>query len=323
MTFPNLTDLAATTIENRSQSIADSVTAQNAVLMFVNKSGNVKPFDGGTVIQQNLSFAENGNGGSYSGYDQLPTASQDVISAAQYRIAQYAVPVVFSGQEQLINAGKEEMLDLVEARVKVAESTMLNLLNRHMYLDGTGNNGKNLTGLGAAVVLSPTNVYGGIDRSVSTNAFWKNQKFQASVDGTGAATSATIQGYWNTFMISLTRGGDRPKVIVCAPAVYSIFESSLQAIQRITDADKASAGFKALDFQGVPVVFDTAASGINANAAYFLNTDYIFLRPHSARNMTTLKDKQAFNQDATVSTLVWAGNLTTSGAKFQGYFQNN
>ncbi|WP_276834437.1 DUF5131 family protein, partial [Chryseobacterium cucumeris] len=53
-----------------------------------------------------LSFAENANGGFYSGYDLLPVAAQDVISAAEYQIKQYAVPVVMSGLEMLQNSGK-------------------------------------------------------------------------------------------------------------------------------------------------------------------------------------------------------------------------
>jgi hypothetical protein len=154
MSFPSIvTDLTATTIENRSKDIADNVTAHNAALFFMKEEGGVKTFDGGTLIQQNLSYAENANGGSYSGYDLLPTGSQDMISAAQFRIAQYAVPVTYSGIETAINKGKEALIDLVEARVTVSENTMKNILNRHVYLDGTGNNGKNLTGLAAAIPL--------------------------------------------------------------------------------------------------------------------------------------------------------------------------
>jgi hypothetical protein len=323
MSFPSLSDLAATTIENRSPQIADNITAQNALFHFINKAGNVKTYDGGTVIQENFSFAENGNGGSFSGYDLLPTAAADVISGAQYSMKQYAVPVVFSSEEEAINSGKSAIIDLVEARVTVAESTMKNLLNRHAYLDGTGNNGKNLTGLAAAVATTPTNTYGGINRSLAANAFWKNKAWTASSLISGAATSSTIQEAWNKAIIDVTRGADRPNVIICGKALYGIFESSLQANQRFTDASTASAGFQSLQFQGIPVVFDDSASGISDTVAYFLNTKYLKLRPHKDFNMTTLKDKQASNQAATVKTLVWYGNMTCSGAKFNGVFTNS
>lgn len=323
MAFPNLSDLAATTIESRQKVIADNVTAHNAALTFMSKKGNIQTVSGGTSIQEAFSFAENGNGGSYSGYDFLPTAASDSISGATYQFAQYAVPVTFSGREMLINSGKEQIIDLVDARVTVAEQTMMNLLNRHIYLDGTGNNGKNITGLAAAVPLTPTNIYGGIDRSSTANAFWRNKKYQASVDGAGVATSATILSQWNRFITTLTRGTDRPDVIIAGENVFSIFESALQANQRFDSADSANAGFRTLMYQGIPVVFDTAAGGLSPNDAYFLNTKYLKWRPHADRNMVSLDQKAAVNQDAMVKTLAWAGNMTSSGTQFQGIYRNS
>lgn len=323
MSFPNSTisDIVATTIELRSKDIADNVTAHNAFLRQVAKKGNVSTAAGGTEIREHFSFAENGNGGSYSGYDQLPTAAQDVISGAQYTWAQYAVPVTFSGREKAMNSGPQALMDLVKARVKVAETTMQNLLNRHAYLDGTGNNGKNLTGLAAAIPLANTSgTYGGIARS--TNTFWQPKKFQATVDGTGAATSSTIQGYWNSLFLSCTRGTDKPSIILCAPNMYTMYQASLQPLQRFMSTESAGAGFQELSFMGVPVVFETLAAGITTSTAYFINTDFFKWRPHADRNMVALDDKQSTNQDATVKTLVWMGNMTCSGQQFSGIYSN-
>jgi hypothetical protein len=63
MAFPNVSDIVATTIQSRTRKIADNVTKNNAALMRMNQRGNVKPFSGGNVIYQELSFAQNGNGG--------------------------------------------------------------------------------------------------------------------------------------------------------------------------------------------------------------------------------------------------------------------
>jgi hypothetical protein len=52
---------------------------------------------------------------------------------------------------------------------------------------------------------------------------------------------------------------------------------------------------------------------------YFLNTKYIFFRPHAARNFVPIGgDRQAVNQDAVVKLIGWAGNLTSSGPQFCG-----
>lgn len=325
MAFPNsvINDIVATTIEKRSKDIADNVTAHNAALKFMSKSGSIELASGGSEIREHFSFAENGNGSSYSGYDILPTGAQDVISGAQYQWTQYAVPVTFSGREDAMNSSKEALIPLIKSRVAVAESTMRNLLNRHFYLDGTGNNGKNLTGLAAAIPLANTaGTYGGIDRSQAANAFWRNGKYQATVDGGGLATAATIGAQWNSAVLNVTRGSDRPNVIIASQNLYAMYQASLQTLQRFASADTANLGFGGLEFQGIPVVFEPNMAGIANNVAFFLNTDFLKWRPHADRNMIALDDKQSINQDATVKTLAWMGNLTCSGAKFQLIYSN-
>ncbi len=91
MAFPNISDIVATTIQNRSRKIADNVTKNNGLLTYLNRRGNMRTISGGTSILEELSFAENGNAGYYSGYDLLPVQAQDVISAAEFTIKQAAV----------------------------------------------------------------------------------------------------------------------------------------------------------------------------------------------------------------------------------------
>jgi hypothetical protein len=83
---PNVSDIIATTIQSRSRTIADNVTKNNALLARLNQRGNIKTISGGNIILEELSFAENANAGFYSGYDLLPVAAQDVITAAQFDI---------------------------------------------------------------------------------------------------------------------------------------------------------------------------------------------------------------------------------------------
>jgi hypothetical protein len=57
-----------------------------------------------------------------------------------------------------------------------------------------------------------------------------------------------------------------------------------------------------------------------ANTGFFLNTKYLFYRPHAQRDMVPLSPGKRYsvNQDAEVQILAWAGNLTASGLQFQG-----
>lgn len=314
---PSYTDIIATTIENRSRKIADNVTKNNALLARLNTRGNVKTISGGTKILQEIAFAENGNAGYYSGYDLLPVNVSDVISAAEFAIKQAACPVVISGLEMLQNSGKEQMIDLLEGRITVAESSMMNLLASGVYSDGTGAGGKQITGLDAAVPVTPTTgTYGGISRV--DYPFWRSQILSGNVE-----TAATIQGRMNTMWASLVRGSDRPDLILADSVMWGLYMASLQTLQRFTDTNSANLGFPSIKFMDADVVLDGGIGGFaTTKTMYFLNSKYIFWRPHKDRNMVSLSPNKRYsiNQDAEVQILGWAGNLTSSGAQFQGRF---
>lgn len=322
MAFANssYTDIIATTIESRSRKIADNVLSNNAGLARLKKKGKVKPFSGGHKIIQELSFAENANAGYYSGYDILPVAASDVISAAEYTIKQAAVPVVISGLEMLQNAGREQMIDLLEARISVAESTMANLLSDGFYSDGTGSGGKEITGLGAALPIDPTAAsYGGIDGNTFT--FWQNYVKNSS-------NTSTIEADANDIWANTQRGADRVDLILCDNVWWKAWLAVQQGRIHWVNTSSADSGFQTLKFFDADIVLDggiytggvTGASGAPTGTAFFLNTDYLHWRPHRDRNMVPLSPNRryAVNQDAEVQILAFAGNLTCSGRMFQG-----
>lgn len=323
MAFPNVSDLVATTIESRNKEVADNVTNGNAVLAYIKKSGNVKSVTGGSTILEELSFAQNGNAGWYSGYDTLPTAAQDVISAAQYSIKQAAATVSISGLEMLQNSGKQAFIDLLDSRMQVAEDTLRNLIVQGIYSDGTGAAGKQITGLKAAVPLANNaGVYGSIDRA--TWNFWRNKKFKAAVDGTGVVDASNIQGYMNALYAQLVRGTDAPNLIIMDTAYWGHYVASLQALQRFASPETGALGFQSLKFMGADVIFDNTATGMSANTAYFLNTKYLKFRPHADRNFVALDPSARYstNQDSKTQIMGWAGNLTCSNASLQGVLQD-
>lgn len=322
MAFANtaISDIIATTIQSRTGIIADNVTKNNALLAKLKARGNIKTVSGGNTIMQELSFAANGNAGFYSGYETLPIAAQDVLSAAEYSWKQAACPVTISGLEQLQNSGPERIIDLMEARVSVAEASMANLIALSIYSDGTGSGGKEIDGLLKQVATAPaTGIVGGIDRA--TWAFWRNQTFKATTDGGAATTAANIQTYFNRLWAKQVRGSDRPDLIVVDNVYWSLYMSSLQILQRFTGAESAGSGFMSLKFMDADVILDGGiGGGMPASTAYFLNTKYIFYRPHKDRNMVPLSPNTRYsvNQDAAVQIMAWAGNLTMSGGQFQG-----
>ena len=330
MAFANsaIDDIIATTIQSRNGVLADNLTNNNPLLDRLNKKGNVRPFSGGNVILEEIMYNDpnTDNSGSYSGYEAINISPDSPISAAQFSIKQYADSVSMSGLQMLQNSGKEQIIDLLEGRMKVSEARLLNRIQSDLWLDGTGNGGKNITGLAAAVPDAPTSgTYGGIDRA--TWSFWQSKKFAGVADGGGAVSAANIQAYMTKLALQLVRGRDMADLIVADANYYNFYVNSLQAIQRVMsdgDAKGVGSGFASLKFYGGGTSADVVmASGVGgtatANHMWFLNTDYIYLRPHKDRNFVPIGgERQAVNQDAIVRLYGWAGNLTCSGSQFQG-----
>ena len=315
MAFPNssVTDLVVTTLARRSKTIADNVLNNNAALAKIKKVGGAKNIDGGRTIYEPFSFAANGNVGWYSGYDTLTTSASDVIGGAEFSWKQAACPVVISGLEMLKNAGESQVFDLLEARMKVAEASMDNLITTGFFSAGTGSGGKQLDGVLATAPVDPTTgTYGGINRATSGNEFWRSY----AGDTNAAPSASTIQGYFNTAVASLTYGKDRPDLIIVDNDVWGAYLASLQTLQRFTEPGTADLGFITQKHMGAEVVYDGSCTNVTA---YFLNTKYLHFRSHKDRNMVPLgKNRTAINQDAEVAILAWAGNLTCSGARYQG-----
>lgn len=318
MASPNLSEIVTTTLYNRSRKLADNVTANNALLARLESKGKRRPFSGGRQIVQELEYGENSTFNWYNGYDAVNISPSDVFSAAVFDIKQASVAVSISGLEELQNSGEEQMIDLLESRINNAEKTMRNQMAAAVYGDGTASGGKAIGGMQLLVSDNTLGTIGGIN--AATWSFWANQKFGAVADGGAAATTANIGSYMNRLWLGLCRGTDKPDLIVADNNYYRLYMESLAANQRFTSEKMAQQGFESLKYQSADVIFDGGMGGnAPANHMYFLNTDYIYMRPHTKREYVPLSpDRFSTNQDAMVKLIGWAGNMTTSGRKFQG-----
>lgn len=314
---PNLNEIITTTLRNRTGKLADNVTKNRALLARLRQKGKVKPFSGGRTIVQEIEYQENQTFFRYAGYDLLNVSPSDIATAAEFDIKMAAVAVTISGLEQLQNASSEQIIDLLEARISNAEKTLLNNIAIDCYSDGTATGGKQIGGL-QLLVSTSANTVGGI--SGSTWSFWNNQKFSGSTDGGSATASTNIQSYMNRLWLKLVRNTDKPDLIIADNNYYRLYWESLQAIQRITSSDSAMAGFNSLKYMDADVVFDGGfGGGAPSNQMYFLNTDYIYFRPHRDRNFTPIGgDRMNPNQDALVKLIGFAGNMTIGNRFLQG-----
>jgi hypothetical protein len=314
-----MTEIVTTTLRNRTGKLADNVTKNNALLNRLKKKGKVKTVSGGRTIVQELEYAENGTYKRYSGYEALNISPSDVFTGAEFNYAQAAVAVSISGLEMLQNSGEEAIIDLLESRIGNAERTLTNNIAVDCYSDGTADGGRQIGGLQLLVPATNTNTVGGIN--AGTYTFWENIAYSALTTGGAAVTSANILHYMNSVYVQLVRGADKPDLIIADNTYWKAFLESQQAIQRVMDSKEQDAGFPTLKYITSDVVLDGGfGGGAPANSMWFLNTDYIFLRPHVDRFFAPLGDERfAVNQDAMVKLIGFAGNMTISNRRLQGF----
>jgi len=311
-------EVFTTTLASRTKSLADSMSKNNALLKRLRDKGQMRQITGGSKILEELEYGE-GDIVWYSGYDTISYHPKQLFTAAEYALKLCAVPVAISGEELLMNSGQEQVIDLLEKRISNAEKTLVNQMSAAVYSDGTGSSGKEIGGLALLVADDPTSgTVGTIDRSAAGNEFWRNQSVSGTVD------SSNIRQMMSNLYYKCSRGMDKPDLIVCDDNLYSLYDSSLEALQRFTDPDIADAGFTNLKFKGADVIYDGGQGGhCPENHMYFLNTSYIYLRTHKDRNMKVIGgDRLAVNQDALYRIIGWAGNMTMSNAALQGVLIN-
>jgi hypothetical protein len=319
MASPNatFTELVSTTFRKHGKVFRDNVSHNNVLYAKMGDKGNVETVDGGLSLVEPLDYAENGTYQRYSGYDLLNVSQSDVLTSAEFNWRQIAINVVASGLELRTNSGDSRIIALAKARIKNAMRTFKNNFSFDMYSDGTATN--QINGLQAIVADAGTGTVGGIDSATWT--FWQNvvQSAAAPLQGGGGITpsATTIESLMLPLWLALTRGDDQPDLIVSSNDYFTFYEASQVSIKRYTTSDSVSGGFVSLKYKKADVVFD-GGSGIPLSHMYFLNTDYLKIKAHQDANLTTLDEAKPYNQDASVTPILWMGNMTCSNRSLQG-----
>lgn len=313
---PNFGNLYSTAVDNYTDSLKDNYTANSKLLDWLKKSGNVVTEDGGVEILQNLEVAENGAYNRYDGAQAWDLESKKFATAASFGRKKIAVTMVVTGSEIMANRGKSQMIDLVSAKLKNGAKSLQNGMAADVYSDGS--DPMQIGGLRYLVSDTPSSgTVGGIDPSSNDNKFWRNFK------GTCTFASESVVDKLNEAIMKTTRNNDTPKAVFMDNAWYSKYFNALQAVQRFVSTE-GKGGFMELSINGLPIFLDQGIAAepmtgkIPANHAYVLNTDFIYLRPHIARNPAKKERVNSINQDLFSEAWLWAGNMTISGRAFQG-----
>jgi len=309
---PDFNALLSTTLQNYQPTLVDNIFKDLVLLDHLNAKGRVVIEEGGTSIVEPLLYATNGTVASYSGYDVIALTPQEGITAANYQWKQMAASIAISGIEEAKNRGTEQIIKLLNAKIKQTELSIKTELNDQLFGTAVGAT-DNFNGIGG-IVGTQGNSVGGIDAAGADNDWW---------DPTfGAVQGATLSliNMGNTYN-NCSRGNDTPDIIVTTEPLFAKFESLLTPNVRYQDISKANAGFQNLMFKQTPVVYDFAITGGADAPMYFLNTKYLKLTGMNGHwfNTTDFQQGTVAGVDARYALVMAYGQLTCSNRQRQGF----
>jgi hypothetical protein len=292
--------------------LIDNIFNSNPV--FARMYRRITLLDGGLKIVQPVILSQSSAVGSYSGADVMNISPTDEINAAEFDWCQYYAGIQLTGRDDFKNAGDAAVINLIKAKIQIAEKSLRDAMGGDLYGDGTGNGGKDILGLDAAIDDGTVaNVYGGLNRT--TYPTWKGQVLANG----GVGRELTLELLQTAFG-QCCKDNERPNLLLTTQAVYNKFMSLLQPGQRFADPQTASAGFQNLLYQGRPLVVDEqiVPTTSTRHRIWLLNDKYFELYVHRERNFRWVPFQQLPNQDVIVAKILFAGQLVCNQPRLNG-----
>lgn len=311
--------ILSTALAARSPGIEDLMAKSNALYNVLKRKGRFRSFDG-PEIRQSLQI-DKAKAQWAKGYDILANPPLELINDAVWTPKAVYVPISLTGQELRANRGANQVHDILETYMEAAEQALVDEFDTALHSDGTGDGGKQLSGLGAAIpIITNTGIYGGINRA--DHAKWRTTTYSAATSFPTIGTvvdSTTIRPMLNRIMMERSVGNRAADLLVMSPEHYEAYDAATVAIQRLVrETELGKMGFQSIEYVGggrrAEIVL---ASGINsampANTTYGIDTQSMWIRYREGFNFANLFDGDGampINQDAIAQFIGWEGELT-------------
>jgi hypothetical protein len=288
--------ILSTTMHNYRKTLTDNIFGSRVLLDYFMSKGRVRTIDGGISIVEPLLLGS-GEADSYGPWQQIQVNPVGGISAAQFPWKQLYATIIINGLEEAQNNGKEQAINLIEAKVMQAEETLKNILSAMIW--GTRGGAAKVTDFDSLITLvDGTAAAGGITPAAAPaiENLWRSPTFVVGTGGTdakGAAITFTPaltnpldaveheKLFRKMFNLASDGGADHVDAMFGASDTFEAYEASLTPQVRYTDTTKANLGFQNLMFKNVPLFWDPDAP---AGTLLGLNSKYVGMTLHSERN---------------------------------------
>jgi len=318
-------DLINSTISNyvREGKFIDNVSSRVPFLNWLRKSGSFKPWTGNGKQIEEPAFKNlvTGNTQSLDPYDEVVIRPSENSALVPYTRKVIRHPIVISEEEMEQNSGREQMIDLVDSKMMIAELSFASDLETMLFGDGTGNSGKDLLGLEAFIPnTSNSGTFAGYDRSAAANAW-----IRCSTASGAKTTSAfdNLRAKMSNLTNTLSRGAMRPELYLTDQTVYEGYETLCYGKYMPTDKTGAiDLGFQGdLTFRGKPVVFGDSAIA-TASKMYLLNATAFKFRVMGLKKSedSPFEIEGPFDRKPDQAAMAWL--LSLKGALTLNFFRN-
>jgi hypothetical protein len=298
--------LYSTTWQLMREEVVDNIFKATPLYYWLSSKQRIRRETGGRWIGVQLMYAKNTTVATLGPGGVVDITPQDPMTTAKYDWRWLAGSVVRLFAEDHMNAGQKQIMNLVQAKLKNLELSLIDKLELMAFGDGTGNGGLDFDGIANLVGTTAGLTVGGINSTTQT--WWDNQR-RTYVPGNG------IRAEMTTMYNNVSVGNDHPTLLLTTQGIFEMYETSLTNILRVDSNKMGDAGFEALGFKGAAITF--APSGVATNV-YFLNERYLEMVVESGADFVMTDWKPIPNQLDRVAQVVTQGDIVTSNRRMQG-----
>lgn len=306
-----LSEIQAATQDYWLPNSYDQYFTSNLLIYRMLKDGKKLP--GGEKIRVPLEYGAP-VGGAFGENTLFDTTRRDEIQAARFDWAYYYEPCTYSMKDKVQNAGPAAEVDIVMTKMNRMQRKVKWTLGEDIY--GTGTpvaDEKPLTGLKAMINSTTSTAYGGITEDDLPE--WS----PGTVTTTTEALTLTVMRKLRRDCEIGDGEGSEPSIYICPTALLDVYRGLLQPQQRLIDPNLANAGFKNMEFEGVPVAKDGMCP---AGTMFALNEMYLDMQSHQDFFFHHESWMRPTNQYLFTMQVIWVGNLICKRRDAHGYHEN-
>lgn len=317
-------NLATTTLQLVRRRMADAIFKANPTSAYFLMRGRVRTESGGKWIEEPVLYNKNLTVQAYKGYERLNVNPTEELTMARFTWRQAAVSIAISGIEELQNAGPSAIIKLLSTKIEVAEHSLREWLDEKIHAaTSTKDLTRDFLGLDESIESAATQgTYGGIDASGSGYSWWRNQQRGNAGAPIDLTTSLTLL---NDSLIRLyndcSKGLATPDLIISPQELYERYEKDNRQYLQLRDTNLLDIGFMNQKFKRATWMWNENCRKTSATAGqhlYMINTDYLGIVLHTARNFKMSSFVSPYDQDARIAQILIAGNMTGNNRRFQG-----